>query len=86
MNTWPSFSQMRGDGHRDWYRRSDIIARLREIGSHMTWHDAMKAMSHLPKPEKRYGHLRYTQAHYNAVIRVALHGIGVASYAEEVEA
>lgn len=68
MRLWRQFDQMRGDQGRDWHRRSDIIDAIRAEGLEMTWHDARKAMAHLPKPEKRYGHYRYTDTHREAVL------------------
>ena len=71
MRTWRQFDQMRGDHYRTWHRRSDILDALRAIGSPMTWHDAAKAMATLPRPEKKYGHYRYTDRHFAAVMKAA---------------
>ncbi|MEY3205045.1 MAG: hypothetical protein RLZZ21_1376 [Planctomycetota bacterium] len=70
MNAFASFSRMRGDSQRDWYRQSDIMSALRAIGP-FTWNDARKVLAGMPRPEKRYGHYRYTAEHYDAVIHAA---------------
>jgi hypothetical protein len=59
---------MRGDSTRTWLRRSDMIAAIAEAGIFMTWWDARKAMRSMPRPEKRYGHYRYTVEHLDAVL------------------
>lgn len=71
---WPSFSEMRGDEARDWFRRSDIIAAIEAEGHVFTWHDARKVLRGLPKPERRYGHYRYTRQHLDAVLQAARRG------------
>lgn len=68
MTSWPSFSAMRSDIGRTWHRRSDLLAAIEAAGLVMTWHDARKALRSLPRPERRYGHFRYTDQHREAVL------------------
>jgi hypothetical protein len=71
MRVWRQFDQMRGDHDRTWHRRSDIVAALAAEGLPMTWWEASKVLATLPRPEKRYGHFRYTAEHRDAVLAAA---------------
>lgn len=68
-----TFSGLRGDLQpRQWYRRSDLIAAAVALGVPFGEWEVRKAIRGLPKPtEKRYGHLHYSQAHMDAVVRAA---------------
>lgn len=79
MSVYQSWSAMRAEEPRDWYRQSDILAALRDTGVPFTWKDAKQAMAGIPRPEKRYGHYRYTQAHYDAVMQAAAQEFGCTS-------
>lgn len=68
MRTWRQFDQMRGDHARTWHRRSDILAAAAAEGLAIKWHQAEKVLATLPKPPKRYGHYRFTDAHRDAVL------------------
>ena len=68
---WMSFTKMRGDSDRTWFRRSDVIDALRAAGSEWTWHDVRRVLARLPRPERRYGHFQYTQEHLDAVLAAA---------------
>lgn len=68
---WMTFSQLRGDETRTWYRRSDILARLAQEGLPFAWHDARKILARLPQPRRRYGHYQYEQQHLDAVLQAA---------------
>jgi hypothetical protein len=63
-----TFAGMRGDYARTWMRRSDMIAALRELGCSWTWYEISFAFAGLPRPEKKYGHYRYTQEHMDAAV------------------
>ena len=63
--TW---SSMRGDATRDWYRMSDLFDATLASGRRWTLYQIRQAMKHVPKPTvKRYGHWHYTQAHMDAI-------------------
>jgi hypothetical protein len=63
------FGVLRKDGQtRDWYRRSDILDALRAMGCRWTWYEISFAFAGIPKPEKRYGHYRYTREHMDAAV------------------
>lgn len=61
------FGGLRGDANRDWHRMSDLINASHAEGYRMTRYEVLKAVAFLPKPEKRYGHYRYTNEHMEAV-------------------
>ena len=63
-----TFMQLRGDRDRTWFRRSDIIDALRGLGCSWAWYEISFAFASLPKPEKRYGHYRYTKDHLDAAL------------------
>lgn len=63
--TW---SSMRGDANRDWYRMSDLFDATLASGRRWTLYEIRKAMAHVPRPTvKKYGHWHYTQAHMDAI-------------------
>jgi hypothetical protein len=68
MKLYRQFDQMRGDHRRTWFRRSDILDALRELGCSWTWYEIAFAFAGLPRPEKRYGHYRYTRDHLDAAL------------------
>jgi hypothetical protein len=68
MKLYRQFDQMRGDHRRTWFRRSDILDALRELGCSWTWYEIAFAFSGLPRPEKKYGHYRYTRNHLDAAL------------------
>lgn len=68
MAQWPTFSRMRGDSTRDWYRLSDLVDASAEAGLRLTISQVRYAIRCLPKPSvKRYGHYHYTAEHREAV-------------------
>ncbi len=68
MTTWKSFAEMRGDHEpREWMRWSEFLAAvLAEIPCLGVW-DIRQAVRRSTRPEKRYGHYRYTNEHMDAV-------------------
>jgi hypothetical protein len=63
--TW---SSMRADARRDWYRLSDLYDATMASGRRWTVYEIRRAMRHLPKPAvKKYGHYHYGQEHMDAV-------------------
>ena len=62
-----TFGGLRGDANRDWHRMSDLIEASHAEGYRMTRYEVLKAVAFLAKPEKRYGHFRYTKDHMEAV-------------------
>jgi hypothetical protein len=68
MAQWPTFSRMRGDSGREWYRLSDLVNASAEAGRRLTIGQVRSAIRLLPKPAvKRYGHYHYTAEHREAV-------------------
>lgn len=69
MLQWPTFSAMRGDAGRAWFRMSDLIDASVAAGRRMTRHQILQSIAHLKAPDcKRYGHWHYTQEHMDAVL------------------
>jgi len=68
MRLWRQFDQMRGDHRRTWFRRSDIIDAVRARGCKWQWYEISLSFAGIPRPEKRYGHYRYTQSHMDAAL------------------
>jgi hypothetical protein len=67
-----TFSGLRHDHDRDWFRCSDLIDASQAAGYRMTRYEVRLAIAHLPKPEGRhYGHLRYGRTHLDAVVAYA---------------
>ena len=66
-----TFAQMRSDAGRTWFRRSDIIAAIDAEGLPLTWYEARQILAEMPRPEKRYGHYRYTAEHRDAILAEA---------------
>lgn len=66
-----TFSGLRGDHDRDWFRRSDLVDASQAAGYRMTRYEIRTAIAHLPKPEKAYGHNHYGRDHLIAVIEFA---------------
>jgi hypothetical protein len=72
--TW---SSMRGDAKRDWYRLSDLYQATLASGRRWNLYQIRQAIKHVGKPTvKKYGHYHYTQAHMDA-LRIAV-GLEVA--------
>jgi hypothetical protein len=66
-----TFSGLRGDHDRDWFRCSDLVDASQAAGYRMTRYEIMTAIAHLPKTEKAYGHNHYGRDHLIAVIEFA---------------
>lgn len=66
-----TFSGLRRDHDRDWFRCSDLQDASHVAGYRMTRYEVQVATKHLKKPEKRYGHAHYTRAHLEAVVAYA---------------
>lgn len=66
-----TFSGLRGDHDRDWFRCSDLVDASQAAGYRMTRYEIRTAIAHLPKPEKQYGHNHYGRDHLIAVIEFA---------------
>ena len=66
-----TFSGLRHDHDRDWFRCSDLVDASQAAGYRMTRYEIMTAIAHLPKPEKAYGHNHYGRDHLIAVIEFA---------------
>jgi hypothetical protein len=64
--TW---SAMRGDAQRDWYRMSDLYEATLASGRRWTLYQIRQAIKHVGKPKvKKYSHFHYTQAHMDALL------------------
>ena len=68
MTWWMTFNQLRKDHKRTWHRRADILDELRRLGCPWHWYEVSMAFVGIPKPEKRYGHYRYTAQHMEAAV------------------
>lgn len=66
-----TFSGLRHDHDRDWFRCSDLIDASQVAGYRMTRYEVQLATKHLPKPEKQYGHAHYGRDHLVAVVEYA---------------
>jgi len=66
-----TFSGLRGDHDRDWFRCSDLVDASQAAGYRMTRYEIRTAIAHLPKPAKAYGHNHYGRDHLIAVIEFA---------------
>jgi hypothetical protein len=67
-----TYSGLRSDHDRDWFRCSDLVDASQVAGYRMTRYEVRKALAHLPKPEGRhYGHLHYGRDHLVAVVEYA---------------
>ena len=81
-----TYSGLRSDHDRDWFRCSDLVDASQVAGYRMTRYEIRKAIANLPKPEGRhYGHLHYGRDHLVAVVEYAtamaqqkedIHGLG----------
>lgn len=64
-----SFSEMRHDADRTWYRCSDLVAAARNAGVPITRYQLRRMIAALPPPTtKKYGHWHYEQRHMDAVL------------------
>lgn len=65
---WMSFAKLRGDGEpRQWVRWSELLAwAMAEMPGMGQW-DVRRALLEAPRPERRYGHNRYTFEHQAAI-------------------
>ena len=66
-----TFSGLRHDHDRDWFRCSDLVDASQAAGYRMTRYEIRTAIAHLTKPEKQYGHCHYGRDHLIAVIEFA---------------
>lgn len=66
-----TFSGLRRDHDRDWFRCSDLQDASQVAGYRMTRYEVQLATKHLPKPDKAYGHLHYGRDHLVAVVEYA---------------
>jgi hypothetical protein len=66
-----TFSGLRHDHDRDWFRCSDLVDASQAAGYRMTRYEIRTAIAHLTKPEKAYGHCHYGRDHLIAVIEFA---------------
>ena len=66
-----SFSGLRRDHDRDWFRCSDLQDASQVAGYRMTRYEIQLATKHLQKPEKQYGHAHYGREHLIAVVEYA---------------
>lgn len=66
-----TFSGLRRDHDRDWFRCSDLVDASQVAGYRMTRYEVQLATKHLPKPDKAYGHLHYGRDHLVAVVEYA---------------
>lgn len=63
-----TFSGLRGDHARDWFRLSDLLDASQAAGYRMTRYEVTQAIAGLDKPEKAYGHAHYGRHHMEAVV------------------
>ena len=66
-----TFSGLRRDHDRDWFRCSDLIDASQAAGYRMTRYEVRLAIDGMERPEKRYGHAHYTRGHLEAVVAYA---------------
>lgn len=66
-----SFSGLRRDHDRDWFRCSDLIDASQAAGYRMTRYEILRAIAGMETPEKRYGHAHYGRRHLDAVVAYA---------------
>ena len=67
-----TYSGLRSDHDRHWFRCSDLVDASQVAGYRMTRYEIRKAIAHLPQPEGRhYGHLHYGRDHLVAVVEYA---------------
>ena len=67
-----TYSGLRSDHDRDWFRCSDLVDASQVAGYRMTRYEIRKAIEHLPKPEGRHsGHLHSGRDHLVAVVEYA---------------
>jgi hypothetical protein len=66
-----TFSRLRGDHDRDWFRCSDLVDASQAAGYRMTRYEIRQSIKHLDKPEKQYGHAHYGTEHMEAVVAYA---------------
>ena len=65
---WLTFSRLRGDAEpREWLRWSELWAWVQAEIPALGQLDVRKAVREVGKPEKRYGHNRYTSEHQAAI-------------------
>lgn len=64
-----SFTEMRHDRDRTWYRRSDLVDAAAKAGVRLTADQVRHIIKKLPRPANRaYGHWHYDQSHMDAVL------------------
>ena len=66
-----TYSGLRSDHDRDWFRCSDLVDASQVAGYRMTRYEIRKATAGMARPEKAYGHAHYTRAHLEAVVAFA---------------
>ena len=66
-----TFSGLRHDHDRDWFRCSDLVDASQAAGCLMTRYEIRRVIKGLPKPEKVYGHAHYGTEHLEAVVAYA---------------
>lgn len=66
-----TFSGLRHDHDRDWFRCSDLVDASQAAGYRMTRYEIRQSIKHLDKPEKKYGHAHYERVHLIAVVEYA---------------
>jgi hypothetical protein len=66
-----TFSGLRRDHDRDWFRCSDLVDASQAAGCLMTRYQIRRVIKGLPKPVKRYGHAHYGTEHMDAVVAYA---------------
>lgn len=65
---WMTFSRLRGDAEpREWMRWSELWAWAREQIPSIGIHGIRQALRSASRPQRRYGHYRYTSEHMAAI-------------------
>ncbi len=67
-----TFSGLRGDTGRTWFRMSDLIEASAQAGCRFSAYEVRLAIASLQRPTvKRHGHWHYTEEHRDAVVEAA---------------
>lgn len=66
-----TFSGLRRDHDREWFRCSDLVDASQAAGCLMTRCQIRRVINGLPKPVKHYGHAHYGTEHMEAVVAYA---------------